>query len=239
MKLSDLITDIKSYQAYDKTHYHELQVRSSLIDTLLGFNIENIEEELIHNAQINYPKGNYKTWGKSIYNGSEAWIGLSSEQLQTTYYEFFDVINRINVSEEETFCDLGAGYGRLGFLLRLLERNNAFLGVELVEQRVNEAKRLIDLYGYKDIRMVCSDLKEFPIPFYDNYFIYDFGVISQMNYVLEKLAVLSYKNKFRIIARGRGIRTLIENKHPWLAAIEPTYTDTYAIFYTSESLKKD
>ena len=214
----------------DKT-YAQKQEDSRSLDELLGFDVYRVEKELVSKAKEIYPEGNRRSWGRSLYDGSEAWIGLDPQQLQTTYFEFIEMIQNINPQTGSHFCDLGAGYGRAGIVLGSLYPKVFFTGLEIVKERVDRGNDVFFKNDFLNAKLITADLSDsLLLPVCDYYFIYDYGVISQINKTLEQLATLSEKKKIKVIARGRGVRTLIENKHYWLTVFDPIHFDAYSVY---------
>jgi hypothetical protein len=213
--------------------YKELQWFSARFDEKLGFNIESVEKSLIDKAKKQFPQGNQRSWGKSLYNGSETWIGLNPDQLQTTYGELYEALKFINPKKEQIFCDLGAGYGRLGILIGLLFKKVRFIGVEIVEQRVLEGNRVFDCLSLSQSELINGTLGKIPLPFADYYFLYDFGSVVEINAVLELISKNLRDGPVTIIARGRGVRSIINNKHHWLSIVYQSRLDSFVIYSTS------
>ena len=67
MKLKQIESNIK-----DNLDYQTKQKHSDVVDDYYGFSVYDIESSLVDNAQVKFPNGNYKSWGKSLYAGSEA-----------------------------------------------------------------------------------------------------------------------------------------------------------------------
>lgn len=71
--------------------YPDLQKRSRRFDDEFGFNIDVIEEHLINEAKEIQPYGDRTSWGKALHEGNQTWVGLKSDQPQTTYGEFHEI----------------------------------------------------------------------------------------------------------------------------------------------------
>ncbi len=211
-------------------NYKELQDFSSYFDKTLGFEIEKIENKLVKKAKELYPGGCSRSWGKSLYRGSQTWIGLDPDQLQTTYCEFYEAISVLEPKPREVFCDLGAGYGRLGILIGLLFEKINFVGLEIVKERVEEGARIYQQLDLENVKLYCEPLVAGKIAKADYYFIYDFGTVVEIDDVLNKLSKYVKYGTIKIIARGRGVRTLINNKHPWLSDIYQSFENSFVIY---------
>lgn len=212
--------------------YQDWQDESDIIDSELGFCVYSIEDNLIEKAKKISKDGNVKSWGKLLHKGSQSWVGLNPKQLQTTYREFFDILNFLPPSDKTTFCDLGAGYGRFGLVLNLMNNKSKFIGFEISKARVDEGNRIFNKYNCLNSKLICQDLVDpsFFIPESDVYFIYDYGLETHIKHTLEQISTIADTKKIAIIARGRGVRSIIHYKHPWLTVVEPIETDSYAIY---------
>lgn len=184
---------------------------SSEIDRLLGFRVPEIENALLEKALVSDPQGNHHRWGAALHSGNQTWVGLHPETIQTPYEELIRVCSELKLSPGEKVVDLGAGYGRLGVVLRELYPGVLFHGIEFVPERVEEGKRL----GINLTQGDLTDVGFFPDSA-DHFFIYDFGKVPHIKALLEKLSVLADQKKFTVTGRGKGIRSLIAHEFHWL-----------------------
>lgn len=182
------------------------------LDKLLGFRVHEIEKDLHRQALQKDPGGNHHTWGASLHGGNQTWVGLHPETIQTPYAELIRICQKLELKTGEIVVDLGAGYGRLGIVLRELHPGVEFLGIECVPERVEEGKRVHGL------NLVQGDLthSEFLPPEANHYFIYDFGKVSHIRDLLKKLSMIADRKKITITGRGKGIRSLISHEFLWL-----------------------
>src|SRR6476659_4118037 len=97
--------------------YEGRRLHSEQLDSMLGFKVQHIEDTLLKEAQEKHPEGSHKTWGMSIHQGNQTWVGLSHQTLQTPYSELKQICELLNPRPGERVVDLGAGYGRLGLVL--------------------------------------------------------------------------------------------------------------------------
>lgn len=206
---------------------------SALLDKELGFKIEAIEMELLHKAKVLRPSGNHHTWGEGIHDGNQSWVGLDPQTLQTPYAELKQICELVKPTAGNLVLDLGAGYGRLGIVLNDLCPESNFLGYELVGERVTEANRVYQEMDLKRARMLQLDLTnaDFELPAADIYFIYDYGKPVHIQKTLEQLSQMADHQKFKVVARGSGTRSLIENYHPWLFDLNPViHQEKFSIY---------
>tara|TARA_R110000868_G_scaffold117600_14_gene312489 strand:+ start:26931 stop:27650 length:720 start_codon:yes stop_codon:yes gene_type:complete len=203
----------------DSVEYQAKQAISAVIDEIVGFSVPAVEEEL----------------SRKEYPGLESWIGLAPEQLQTPYDELLDLTQTLDLSGQETVVDLGAGYGRLGLVLSQQKPDVTFTGYELVGERVERGNQVFNQLGLEKAELIEQNIiaEDFEIKDSDIFFIYDFGQKEHINHVLKRLDDLADETDFQIVARGRGIRSLIHHKYPrFCRAVEPKHFETYSVYST-------
>jgi hypothetical protein len=188
--------------------------QSGLLDKILRFKIESIERHLRDNNK-DYHDVRLES-GKS-----QTWIGLHPQVLQTPYSEILDFLLLVKKYQINKIIDFGAGYGRVGIVMQCLFPDASFDGYELVDQRVNEGNRLFDSLELKQCHMHTQNILDssFEFPEADLYFIYDFSELSDIKKMLDTLSKKLYTERFFVVARGEGIRSMIQLRYPefWAA----------------------
>lgn len=218
---------------YSERSYSESQEHSFELDSLLGLKVLDIENQLVEKAKAKFPAGNLKSWGKSMHQGAQSWVGLSPEQLQTTYDELIEIVKTLNPRPGESWLDLGAGYSRLGFVLEAYCENVKFIGYEVVKERVDEANRVFHIHEMDLSKAVCQDLSDenFKLPFADTYFLYDYGNMEDIKITLNQISDIANNTNICLVARGR-VRDFIHYHHPWLTVKTPIKKETYNIYFS-------
>lgn len=209
------------------------------IDQLLGFEVEKIEMALLELARESDPQGSHKTWGPGLHRGNQTWVGLSHQTLQTPYSEIRQMCELLNPGSGSVVVDLGAGYGRMGLVLAALYPEVNFVGYEYVPERVFEGRRILSKYGCSKASLLVEDLanEDFKLPEAEYYFLYDFGTLTHIKKILNALSVMSEKKKFKLVARGKGTRSLIQYDHPWLCEVyPPIHEENFSIYSMSQTL---
>tara|TARA_R110000868_G_scaffold209490_3_gene459306 strand:+ start:2032 stop:2751 length:720 start_codon:yes stop_codon:yes gene_type:complete len=199
--------------------YQQKQLHSAIIDEIVGFSVHEIEESLI----------------KDEYPELESWIGLSPEQLQTPYDELLELTEHLDLNGAEKVVDLGAGYGRLGLVLGQQAPQAHFLGYELVGERVENGNEVFERLELQNAQLIEQNIiaPEFEVESADIFFIYDFGQKEHINQLLKSLDDLANENEFKIVARGRGVRSLIQHRYPrFCHAVDPLHFETYSLYST-------
>lgn len=179
------------------------------IDYALGFFVPKIEKELLDQV------GHFKSLKKNKIYKSETWIGLEPNMLQTPYPEIIEFVEILsNKFNCKTFIDFGAAYSRLGVVLNLMVEEFYYTGYELVKERVENSVEVFKKNNFKNYEILEKDIMEnLDIPKADVYFIYDFSSIDEQMKMLNQFSKKMYKDKFFLVARGHGIRSLIQNKY--------------------------
>ena len=132
--------------APDSHSYREAQEHSALVDSWLGLSTEAIERELSATRVVDR-------------DNEQAWIGLPIQTLQTPYTELREIVERLKTLGVRSVVDLGAGYGRLGFVISRHGEGMTFTGYELVEARVEEARRRWTAFGVERSEIYEADLE--------------------------------------------------------------------------------
>lgn len=206
---------------------------SDQLDKILGFNVKEIEEDLLRRARLHNPDGTHKTWGQGIHDGNQTWVGLEPQTLQTPYSELKQMCDLLNPTESEIVVDLGAGYGRLGIVLGQLYPEVKFYGYEYVKERVKEGERILDEFQFYNAKLIEQDLvdENFKLPEADYYFVYDYGTLPHIRQTLKLLEEMGDKRNFKVIGRGQGTRSLIQYEHPWLSQVhDPHHEENFSIY---------
>ena len=198
--------------------YAEAQAHARLVDEWLGMKTEPIEKAL---AAAGGP------------SDQQLWIGLPTQSLLTPYTEIRELSERLNLQPGETVVDLGAGYGRMSFVIARHFAGVHFVGYEYVRERVEEANRALEKFGASPIEV--ADLKDpaFTPVAADYYFLYDYGTRDAIEKTLQDLRVIAQSRAITVIGRGRASRDAIERSHPWLSGVAaPEHFPHYSIYRT-------
>lgn len=188
------------------------------VDRILGFRTKYIEEMLIAEARGFEPEGSHETWGPSLHEGTQTWVGLDIQTLQTPYSECLRILQLLKLKPYQHVVDLGAAYGRMGVVIGGLYIKNSFTGFEYVKARVDEGNRV-----YKDLGFTRSELKTqdlfdpaFTLPEADIFFIYDYGQVEHIDHTLRQIEALAHKRPVKLVVRGKFTKRIIADRHPWL-----------------------
>ncbi len=191
---------------------------SSMVDKILGFRTKYVEEMLLADAMGFDPDGSHETWGPTVHDGIQTWVGLDIQTLQTPYSECLRILQLLRVKPYQQIIDLGAAYGRMGVVIGGLYIKNSFIGFEYVKARVDEGNRVYSELGFNKCQLVERDLfsKDFELPQADIYFIYDYGQVEHIDHTLSQIAKIAEKRPVKVVVRGPFTCQLIKDKHDWL-----------------------
>lgn len=172
-------------------------------------------------------------FGEVLHDGHQTWVGLDPQVLNTPYRELTELILTLGPQPGEHFVDLGAGYGRMGLVLNELCPGVRFSGFEIVKERVEEGNRVLSLNSCTHASLYQQNLtsEDFLLPDADYYFLYDYGKVAHIRKTLEQIEEKVDQKTFKVIARGKGSRSIIEYEHPWLSQVRPVeHFENFSIY---------
>jgi hypothetical protein len=186
--------------------------QSDLVDLSLGFEIPKIEQRIKSRAAL-----------ESSKSEAQLWEHLSPDVFQTPYSELFRILVELAPAPGGRVVDLGAGYGRMAFVLEAFFPDVGFTGYELSRERVEEARRVFGAHSLERSEIIEADLADpkFSPVVASSYFLYDFGTRPAIDKCLLDLRTISRSHPIRVAARGRASRDAIERGHPWLSQVNP------------------
>lgn len=203
--------------AFDSYTYQDAKDHAVLVDDWLGFDCE-LAEGSVRPAAGSAP---------------QTWSHLSTQSFQTPYVEIRGILDLLNPKNGEIIVDLGAAYGRMGFVLARHYPQTRFYGFEIESARVQEAQRVMSEHNIDPSSMVAMDLTRptFKLPKANYYFIFDYGHELDVRKTLDDLKEIARQHPIEVIARGRLSRALIHSDHPWLFAVnEPRHFAHFSIY---------
>lgn len=212
--------DLYPLLAFEDYTYQEAKEHALLVDDHLGFDCESVEATLRHGI-------------KNATPDQQNWENLPLQAMQTPYVELRGILDLLKPQPTEKLIDLGAAYGRLGFVTEEHYPEVQFIGFELEGARVAESLRVMKLQGMTRAQFEVADLAspEFELPVADYYFLFDYGHENDVRKTLEDLRRIARYNPIQVVARGRLSRTLIHSDHPWLASVyQPMHFPHFSIY---------
>ncbi|MCM2282876.1 MAG: hypothetical protein NDI61_13635, partial [Bdellovibrionaceae bacterium] len=198
------------------------------VDGWLGLRIETVESELAERG--------CRARAQSINREhQELWIGLAAKSLLTPYIELRALLARLRLRPNQVVVDLGAAYGRMGFVVERHFAGVEFMGYEYVGERVLEARRCYVRQKLRLARMEHVDLTSpnfRPIPA-DVYFLYDYGTPKAIEKTLHDLRRIAMSRPFTLVARGTRCMEAITRRHAWLKQISGPMVGGKSAFFSS------
>jgi SAM-dependent methyltransferase len=194
------------------------------LDGSYGFKIAEVEKEVESRL--------------SSLGGAELWHRQGPGVFQTPYAELEQMVHELGLPAGSTLVDLGCAYGRLGIVMARRFPSLHFVGFEISPERVAEARRVYSVLGIDPLQVRQADLAlpSFCPPRAQAYFVYDYGTRPAVEKTLEDLKGLRRQASgesgvFRVVARGRLSRDLIERQHPWLSQVHaPRHLGNFSIY---------
>lgn len=207
-----------------------------MLDKILGFRVKYIEEMLVAEARGFEPDGSHESWGPTMHNGVQTWVGLELQTLQTPYSEILRILQLLKLRPYQHVVDLGAAYGRMGIVIGGLFIKNSFTGYEFVRARVDEGNRVYRELGMNRSKLLEANLaaSDFEFPEADVYFIYDYGQVEHIDRTLRQIRAVSEKRPVKIVVRGKFTKRIIEDRHEWMnLTYEGKLEELFSIYQAS------
>lgn len=189
-----------------------------LLDEIFGYDISKIEQDLVSLAKQILPDGNQFNLGKALH-GKQTWIGLNYDTLSTSYLDFHQITKNLNLPQNARVLDVGCGYARFAIVLRALRPDVEFVGLEIVKERAQEARKVLKNLKCHNSKIIEIDVLNdaFKIEGFHALFCYDFSDQESIRLLLNKI-FKSQENSPNIVlvAKGEMINKLIQEEHTWL-----------------------
>lgn len=217
----ELLKNEALFSFQEMTYANQLKA-SAIIDNLFDFNVLSIEQEMLAKAKEKFPNGNQRSWGRSMHDDHQTYVGLSPSILQTPYCELQEIVDKLEIEKNETVIDLGAAYGRMGIVCEQVCETIEFIGYEYCDERVEDGNNVYDDLNLENKSLEQQDIvcESFDLPIADYYFVYEFGHLKEIEKLFEKLRENSKEGKFKVVVRGEGAKSIVFNKHPWLTVFD-------------------
>lgn len=213
------------------------RLHAKRLDKILGYKIPKIEVKLLQKYRA-YDRYNDDSNKKQHYKGTQTWIGLHPQALQTPYCDIYEALSLLKDSKIEHIVDIGAGYGRVGIVTNVLYPTAKFTGFEVVKQRQVEGNRVFKKLGVKNSKIELKNVLDssFDLPEADIYFIYDFSEQDDVFQILKALTSQIQQNNFYLIIRGDRVDHLMKHKFKHIWRRHVSLNSSGLKIYTSRSV---
>lgn len=190
------------------------RIHSKNLDRTFGYKIPKIEQKLTQKYR-SYYQGPDESNKKKHYFGTQTWIGLHPQALQTTYNDIFEALYIIQEHNIDKVVDIGAGYGRVGLVMSSLFPEARFIGFEILKQRQQEGNRVFEKLKLVNCEILLENVLEekFILPQAQVYFIYDFSEAEDICKILDELVSRIEEYNFFLITKGDLVDYLLEKKY--------------------------
>ncbi len=127
-------------------YYHDRKVLDWVIDHAFGFNVYKAEAELAP----------FRSKLSKAYPNEQLWLGGN---VQTRYIILREALHSLDLTSDDVFYDLGSGYNRMPIYAGITT-NATTKGVEIVPQRVEGARRIVERIGLPNVELICANVLE-------------------------------------------------------------------------------
>lgn len=190
------------------------RVHSKNVDKFLGYKIPKIEQKLLKNFRSYEQRADHSN-KKDHFKGTQTWIGLHPQILQTPYSDILEIFRILEKQNVSTIVDFGAAYGRVGFVLNSLSNHYNFIGFEILDERANEAIRLFEKFDLQHATILTQNIldDDFSVPLADVYFIYDFSEVDDIRHIIYKIEQTHPNKEYYIVAKGERVNQALKYKY--------------------------
>lgn len=231
-----LIEDMPRFEARDpfpllpQFSASEARDHAAQADAWLGLRVDVIEARLAS-------AGSREPAPSTSGDKHQLWFGLSPRDLLTPYLEIRQCLASLRLEPGMTVVDLGAAYGRMGFVLHRHEPGVRFIGYEYVGERVRDGRKALERFGASLAELHHADLTSptLNVAAADVYFLYDYGTPKAIEKTLHDLRRVAAGKRITIVARGRACRYSIESRHVWLEKANPLAAEGAITIYVSRT----
>jgi len=209
--LQEFVRNPKSFSRPSKSHP---RIHAKNLDKKIGFKIPKIEVKLLQKYRA-YDQVTDESNRKQHYKGTQTWIGLHPQVLQTPYCDIHDALELLKDFNIERVVDIGAGYGRVGIVMNALFPDSEFIGYEILSKRKEEADRIYDSLMLSNCEVRLQDVlnEDFELPKAQVYFIYDFSEKGDIEKILNQMIERRNEHNFFLITKGDRMDELLEKKY--------------------------
>lgn len=129
------------------------------------------------------------------------------------FYDSLTIIKVINLTKEETLCDIGTGAGFPGLVLKIVFPNLKITLVDSLNKRIEFLKEVIKKLDLKDIKVYHARAEEFARDNIEKYDIVTARAVAHLSILLEYAIPMVKINKYFISMKANIDEELEESKN--------------------------
>lgn len=230
-------SDLINHSVLNNSLGEHPRVHAKGLDHALGYKIPKIELKLLQKYRA-YDQRHDDSNKKQHFKGTQTWIGLHPQALQTPYCDIYKALSLFKNFDIKHVVDIGAGYGRVGIVLSVLYPNAIFTGFEILKKRQLEGNRIFEKLKMNNSKILLKNVldSDFDLPDADIYFIYDFSEQEDIFQILQTLSTRIKSKKFFLITKGERIDYLMKRKYKHIWRLKVSLDTTDLKIYTSRNV---
>lgn len=124
------------------------------------------------------------------------------------FYDSLTIVKVIDLTNEETLCDIGSGAGFPGMILKIVYPHLKVTLVDSLQKRITFLQNVIDNLGLKDIKTVHSRVEDFAKKNREKYDVVTARAVASINILLEYCLPLIKIGKYFVPLKGNISREI-------------------------------
>lgn len=129
------------------------------------------------------------------------------------FYDSLTIVKVIDLTKEETLCDVGTGAGFPGIVLKIIFPNLKVTLIDSLNKRIEFLKIVIKELNLNKIEAIHARAEEFAKVNIGKYDVVTSRAVAPLNILLELSIPLLKVNKYFIPYKGNISREIIDSKH--------------------------
>lgn len=165
----------------------------SVLDVTLGIRAYNQWKKEAVSSQVH----------TQAEKNSGTWIGQAPDILNTPYRVFMEVLSELHLPAGAVVVDMGAGHGRMGMVIGILNPELHYVGIEYHASRIADASRTARNLGLSRVKYQQADFTDpkFNAPDGDVFFFYRPNEKEEYNRIaISKLESIAKKKKILVLS---------------------------------------
>ncbi|MBP3921236.1 MAG: 16S rRNA (guanine(527)-N(7))-methyltransferase RsmG [Bacilli bacterium] len=129
------------------------------------------------------------------------------------FYDSLTISKIMDLTQEETLCDIGTGAGFPGIVLKILYPNLHVTLVDSLKKRIIFLKKVIEELKLENIEAIHARAEEFAQNNREKYDVVTSRAVAQLNILLELSIPIIKTNKYFISYKGNISQEIIESQN--------------------------